>query len=175
MSKLGAVLIVGGLGLFALGRMDAGRAPVTETTASAPAPDVQVLRTQPEPTDPPTTMTPSSTSTSRSITPSTTTTVVAPTTTTTLVPVDRHEVDHPITQALPYETPRWSIDYRIDAANRLSLTITLLVVLNHPDQVATRRAALVAYRAEALGWLAERGVTARAYPITWRPAEAAQL
>lgn len=173
MSKLGTVLIVGGLALFAAGRVG-DRAPDTEAspTSMMPAPD-PVLARVPEITEPPTTVPPSSTSTSRSITSSTTT---APTTTTTLVPVDRHELDHPVTQALPYETPRWSIDYRIDSANRLSLTITLLVVLNHPDQVAERRAALVAYKAEALAWLRERtGVTERTYPIVWRPAEAASL
>ncbi len=101
--------------------------------------------------------------------PSTSTT--GPTTTTR--PTDAAETTWPLVQFLPHETPTWSVDFRI-AAGRLVLTVTLLTVLNRPEQVAERRAALTAAKADVLAWLdARRG--GQSYEVVWRPGEAAGL
>jgi hypothetical protein len=107
---------------------------------------------------------------------STVTSTTIPVVTTTVVPVDTQEVAYPVIQALPYETPRWRIDYRIDTGQHLHLVITLMTLVNRADQVSERRAQLVEAKAEALAWLMERGgVKPSTYPITWFPSDAVAL
>ncbi len=145
------------------------KAPVssTESTiAGGPEPTTLVQPTLVGPTP-----------TSTTVPTATSTTVLTQTSTsTTLHTADIQEVAFPITQVLPLESPRWRIDYRIDAAKHLTLVITLITFLNRSDQVDQRRAQLVEHKAEALAALSERaGVSANAYPIEWRPGDAASL
>lgn len=110
-------------------------------------------------------------STSTSAPPSTSTSTTATTT-----PVDRHERDWPVTRFLPYETTAWQVDYRLEAApSWLILEITLTPIVNRPDQVAERRTALKAAKAEVLTWLEARGAAPGTYGVVWRPAEAERL
>lgn len=172
MNKLIALLVVVGLSLIGAPRLAGYFGP-------SGVPDVP-LGAFPETTEPfpemaPETIVLSPTTTARP------TTTVAPTSTTlamttTLVPVDGDEVEFPIIQRLPHETPRWSIDYHIEGRNRLVLTVTLMTLVNRADQVDERRAQLARHKAEALAWLMEvTGTQAKTYPITWLPAEAASL
>lgn len=100
------------------------------------------------------------------------TTSTAPSTTTTRA-TDASEVTHPLTQHLPHETPNWQIEWTV-REDRLTLTVTLLVVLNRPEQVTERRAALIAAKADVLAWLGARA-TPGSYSVVWRPGEAAAL
>lgn len=171
MNRLAAALAVAGLLVLAGPTLlNASHPPVKPTTSGNALPEAPDATTSgaafPETTRalPPTSTVPTVTST--------TTTIVA---TTTVVPVDTQEVRFPITQVLPFETPRWRIDYRIDAGH-LSLVITLTPLTNRADQIDERRAQLVEAKAEALAWLMERGgIKPSTYPIRWLPAEAATL
>jgi len=171
MNKLIALLVVAGLAVLAGPTLLNASHPVvkaapvsgdlpepTPTTSREAFPETTGLRL---------------TSTVPTVTSTTTIPVALPT---TVVPVDTQEVRFPVTQVLPYETPRWKVDYRLDGTQHLSLVITLMPLTNRADQVAERRAQLVAAKAEALAWLLERGGTkSTTYPIVWFPAEAATL
>lgn len=170
MNKLITALVVAGLLVLAGPTLLNASHPPVKATISGNLPEEPDIATTgtalPETTRarPPTSTVPTVTSTTTSVAP------------TTVVPVDTQEVTFPVTQVLPFETPRWRVDYRIDSAHRLTLVITLMTLTNRADQVDERRAQLVQAKAEALAWLMERGGTKpSAYPITWFPAEAAAL
>lgn len=97
------------------------------------------------------------------------------TTSTTLIPVDQFEVIFPVTQALPYATLTWKVDYRIHGPGMLVLHITLMPVVNHADQLAGRQAAMKQAKTEALAWLAAKGAAPGTYGAVWQPAEAERL
>ena len=113
--------------------------------------------------------------------PEATTTTVTPAPTTTAPPeIERRGMGDPAAQrwplidALPRDAPGWRMDYRVEG-ERLVLTVTLRAVLNRPDQLEAYRADLRAYKAQALEWLRSVGADPGAYPIEWRPPEAAGL
>ena len=113
--------------------------------------------------------------------PEATTTTVTPAPTTTAPPeIERRGMGDPAAQrwplidALPRDAPGWRMDYRVEG-ERLVLTVTLRAVLNRPDQLEAYRADLRAYKAQALEWLLSVGADPGAYPIEWRPPEAAGL
>lgn len=105
------------------------------------------------------------------------TTVNAPPTTisTALADTDRLEREQPLVHALPHSSTHYRIDYRVGQDDHLLLTVTLLAVLNHDYQLATYRAQLGQYKAEALDYLRAQGQDPAAYAITYEPAEAAGL
>ncbi len=111
------------------------------------------------------------------VAPRSTTAVTAPPTTisTALGNTDRLEREQPLVHALPHETTHYRIDYRVGQDDRLALTITLLAVLNHDYQLATYRAQLAQYKAEALDYLRAQGQDPAGYTIAYEPAEAAGL
>jgi hypothetical protein len=80
----------------------------------------------------------------------------------------------PLTNALPKDAPGWRIDYRVEG-ERLVLAVMLRAVLNRPEQLEAYRADLRTYKAQALDWLRSMGADPAAYPIEWRPPEAAAL
>ena len=113
--------------------------------------------------------------------PEATTTTLIPAPTTTAPPeIERRGMGDPAAQrwplidALPRDAPGWRIDYRVEG-ERLVLTVTLRAVLNRPDQLEAYRAALRAYKAQALEWLRSTGADPAAYAMEWRPPEAAGL
>ena len=113
--------------------------------------------------------------------PETTTTTVPPAPTTTApAEIERRGMGDPAAQrwplidALPRDARGWRIDYQVEG-DRLVLTVTLRAVLNRPDQLEAYRADLRAYKAQALEWLRSVGADPGAYPIEWRPPEAAGL
>ena len=115
--------------------------------------------------------------------PTTTTTTSAPTTSTTAAvgagpdaKPDALEQTQPLLHVLPHETSHYTIDYRVlPDANHLALTITLKAILNRADQLAAYEGQLKSYKAEALEFLRSQNQDPAAYPITYDPAEAANL
>lgn len=112
--------------------------------------------------------------------PEVTTSTSSPATSTTTTSIDlgvtdRLEVLQPLVHVLPHDTTHYRIDYRVEAANHLVLTITLLAILNHDYQRATYQAQLRQYKAEALDFLRAQGTDPAAYSITYEPPEAAAL
>lgn len=63
----------------------------------------------------------------------------------------------PLTRHLPHDSARFRIDYHLDAAGGLFLTIELRVVLNRADQLVGYDEELRTCRAEALAWLRSVG------------------
>lgn len=172
MNKVIALLVVVGLAVLAGPTLlNASHPPVkpTTTTISGNLPEQAAPSTSGSPF-------PETTARQRTSPVPTVTSTTSVMVTTTVVPVDTLEVRYPVTQVLPFETPRWKVDYRVDAAQRLTLVITLMSLTNRADQAAARRAQLAEAKAEALTWLLERsGTKSTTYPIVWLPAEAASL
>lgn len=167
-----ALLVVPHLGAKAptpLNRVSAPTEHVTELdvsdrTLTGQRPDIAPsTSTSPSTNSPPSTSTSTSTSTTR-----------APGPTTTLRPVDTDEVRFPIIQALPFETPNWKVDYRMEGA-ALILRITLTPIINRPEQLAARAETLKASKVEVLAWLTSKGAPPGTYGVIWTPSDASKL
>ena len=88
--------------------------------------------------------------------------------------VDELERAQPLTRHLPHDSAHFRIDYHLDAAGALFLTIELRVVLNRADQLVAYDEELRTYRAEALAWLRSVGADPDSLAVTYRPPLAAE-
>jgi hypothetical protein len=86
-----------------------------------------------------------------------------------LVGVDELERAQPLTRHLPHDSAHFRIDYRLDAAGALFLTIELRVVLNRADQLVAYDEELRTCRAEALAWLRSVGADPDSLAVTYLP------
>jgi hypothetical protein len=81
---------------------------------------------------------------------------------------------YPVVQNLPYTTLDYKIDYAIDDDLNISFTITLYPYAK-PDDPVGRQQQLKAFKTKALGFLSGWGIHTDSVPITYVPAEAANL
>lgn len=88
--------------------------------------------------------------------------------------MDQDEVRFPLIQALPFETPTWKVDYRIEGP-MLVLRVTLTPILGRSSTEDDRVAGLRAAKADFLAWLAFKGVAPGSVGLVWTPTEAVRL
>lgn len=74
--------------------------------------------------------------------------------------------------SLPYENAHYKIDYLIDDSYNLSYTITLLAIINGPQDYARYKTQLIEYKKEALNYLENKGLDTKKAKITFIPNEA---
>lgn len=76
---------------------------------------------------------------------------------------------YPIISKLPEETLQYKIDYSLDANQKLSLTITTYGIINRPSDYPQYLQQTKDYRAAALEFLKQNGVSPTTYPINYVP------
>jgi hypothetical protein len=82
------------------------------------------------------------------------------------------EEKSPITSSLPYENSHYKIEYLTDESYNVSYTVTLLAIINGPQDYERYKAQIVQYKQEALNYLQNKGVNIKKAKITFVPNQA---